>query len=1039
MLDGFRAAADCQARGDLDGMGRELEHSVRAAVAAALPREPPDPDNTRRRPPPRAAAPPQPPDPAPPPADPDEEALDPRNVHRAEQLALDGQIARAAAALTTTLETPGAALEAARRQLVVGLDPLPVPALPELASPSPTPACDPAVWAEQLTKALAMLPRKRGAGPTGMTNELIHYAVKHAPEIIPLMAQMMPAILASPAAWMSRARAVVTVKTKRGKRKSRTLCVGEALMRWVEKTSLVRWGPSLHASTKHSAVHIKDGAVLTAAVLQGHVARGDLLLSEDAKRAFDSVSHSAIIEALREARADPLFILFVEKSLKDRQYSCARTLVIPPAGRGTAQGTCLGPLLFALVADRAACAAQKEAPEAFVATFLDNLFITARTREELVAARAAALAQWQRDGLEEGEAFTVNCEIEGVPAATGDERILGLGVSGTVTDRYERARKILKRTRQLSAFAELILVRACAIPTLVYDATSADSEDELKRIELEVEEQLAERAGLHGALRRLVFTNVREGGLGCVPLATARDAHILRAGLRGLLERHNVLSNALWGLADAPFGRFPTALNDLLRRAGYVLDGSKHEIHRGGARVMRAPNSLERAAQAIAQGPPPVRPGSAEALPERGRSLAAVALGAECVAKAAMTDGEYRAVVWLHTGAPEPVPPGVVDGRCPLCAHPLEEQGHHRWCRSAGGELSSLHHSLAEGIVQWLAEAPGIRADTEHELVGDGKKVRADAVAYCPQLGSITVEVKTREMRCPTSRKAGVTIEGVTPALMNSIEEHYRPNPVVPLIVTAAGAGTRRGALDALAQLQAMRETVAPELADSVSLRAWLGQICAANEWGSYEAWRKAVEAHTVAKAVTRPRAGEVPLAPPAPECDADEGTERAARAAPAEPSRLSAESQVGAVGRAGSPPQPPLPPAAGDGSRAAGSVPPCATTPQQAGAATRGDGTPRPLPPPAAPGRAAAGRWTQVGSGGCAARGGHNGLANSARFRANAAQMPPARSAPAGTQCGGLARGDATQRGAPRVHGGFHRRQTARERGAARRGRGPW
>ncbi len=909
-LDATRAAHDCHRRGDRVGMGHHLYRAMRNAVRAAGKRDPPDarrrtaaaartqatqdaqpaePAAGRDAPPAEVGAAAQQRDPAPSPRDaaagpalPADGAVPPQNIWRAENLVLDGQIARGAAALSSTVVPHDEALPAARKQLVDDLGALPVPdAKP--APPTQTPPSEREAWAEVLMKALPQLGRKRGVGPTGVPNELIHAVVKFAPDAVTLLADMMPSILAEPPPWMGRSRVVVTARMKAsGRIKLRALCVGEALTRWVERACLVRWGKALHRAAGHSAVHLKDGALLTAAVLQGRVARGQKLLSLDARRAYDSVAHTAIVEALEAAGADPLFVRFVVASLRDREYTCGGTLVKPPVGRGTAQGTALGPLLFALVANRAATRAQQAARNALVITYLDNLYVVADTQEELAAARRAAALQWGADGMDEGDKFTVGCVLDDMEEASVGTRILGLGVNGAVPDRYERAKQLAKRAKQLSAFAELIVVRACVVPTLVYDATAADPLEDLETLENDLKDQLGERAGLPTDMRNCVFTAVRDGGLGCMPLSKVRDAHILRAGLRGLLAHENALTAALWDLAERPAGRFPVALTDLLNTAGYALNFASREVHHGGERVMRAPTSLERAALDIERGNGPRRPGGAEALPERGRSLVAVALGGECVAKQPLEDVEYQAAVRLHTGAPDPRPLGTepADAVCPLCSRRMEPQGHHRWCVGtvgAGPKQGAQHDKLRDALVGWLGATPVIRAEAEATLLGDCAAARADAVASCPQHGSLMFEIKTVDLRAPSHVRAGDGIEKATARLMRTIAEKYAPHEPVPVIVTAAGAGTRRGALDALAQAEAMRAAVAPELADAVGLRALLGAVCASFEAESFATWWEqaaaAVGAARMANRATsqaseqapRGAGAAVPLPPPAP------------------------------------------------------------------------------------------------------------------------------------------------------------------------------
>lgn len=108
----------------------------------------------------------------------------------------------------------------------------------------------------------------------------------------------------------------------------------------------------MHEAAPHSAAHMLDGALMTGAVMQGCTARGDCIVSLDARRAYDAEAHNAVLEALRDTEIPLAAQRFVAGMLGQRDYAMGGQRIRPPVGRGIPQGAVLGPVLFALVAER---------------------------------------------------------------------------------------------------------------------------------------------------------------------------------------------------------------------------------------------------------------------------------------------------------------------------------------------------------------------------------------------------------------------------------------------------------------------------------------------------------------------------------------------------------------------------------------------------------------------------------------------------------------------------------------------------------------
>jgi len=201
-----------------------------------------------------------------------------------------------------------------------------------------------------------------------------------------------------------------------------------------------------------------------------------------------------------------------------------------------------------------------------------------------------------------------------------------------------------------------------------------------------------------------------------------------------LVGSHN-LRDCLLGNGARAAGR--SLLVAVARRAGYELDTEACTVTKGGKLVVRAPNSIERAAQEICgkmAGGKELKEGAARV---RG---AVTALLCDLGPKPRVNDEEYRAAVALHTSCE-----GEREGEeCPLCGKGVRP-GHHRWCQGLQAEPGLEHDMVRDAIVGWLAGAVAVRVRRERKLEPG---VRADIEAAAPVGGQVEVDLKTLEMRC---------------------------------------------------------------------------------------------------------------------------------------------------------------------------------------------------------------------------------------------------------------------------------------------------
>jgi hypothetical protein len=280
-----------------------------------------------------------------------------------------------------------------------------------------------------------------------------------------------------------------------------------------------------------------------------------------------------------------------------------------------------------------------------------------------------------------------------------------------------------------------------------------------------------------------------------------------------------------------PAGAFFRLLVAVARRAGYDLDTEACTVTKGGKLVVRAPNSIERAAQEIcgtmAEGKE-LKEGAAQVMG------AVTALLCDLGPKPRVNDEEYRAAVALHTSCEGE----RVGEECPLCGK-VVRPGHHRWCQGLQAEPGLEHDMVRDAIVGWLAGAVAVRVRRERKLEPG---VRADIEAAAPVGGQVEVEIKTLDMRCESHD--GQTLVKAAEEVGREVDVHYGARAINKLILDAAGNMTRDGR-NLLHRLSAMGEREGDARA---SLLVEVGKACARAEASSMAAYREECESWDAAR-----------------------------------------------------------------------------------------------------------------------------------------------------------------------------------------------
>ena len=755
---------------------------------------------------------------------------------RADALAIAGHSRRAVDALTTALVKGEAAAAHAEKQLRTGL------VERDAVDGSGALVADAVPWRVAFRRVLERAAPYSAAGPSGVTPRLLWAACARSGALVDAIGDC--------AEWLEqrgdvpeelvRARVVVIRQHKpNGKVKLRAVACGEALTRLLERAWLLRYEDRLRSGRRDDYSQRKDGALRCGVRMQHYAAEGQCVLSLDAARAYDSVSHAAVDAALRAAGVPSKLIMAM---LRKRQYKLGDDYIVPPKGVGIQQGSALGPALFALVAQRAADAAHRAAPDVVVATYLDNLYV-AGAASSVEAAAVAAVRVWKHDGMELGDHFVLNHAVTLAgkriePTTDGSARVLGVAPDGLATERYERARRALKCASELSAQAELIIAREVARAPLTFDQRCGAAEGELRQLQWELTDQIRRRAGLPQEAVPLLEMSASARGLGLEPLDVTRNAQLVSAGLGLLLDGGEEWA---WEALQARKGVFFKELWTVLVSAGYEVRASTSQVLRDDKPLVRAPRNVRAALldmKARELRADPVMAARRDRSQYDGSDAAAlVALLAQPGAKPRLTDDEHATAVRLLIGWPE----RGVGGECVVCGgdtHP----GHHRVCTQH--DQAVQHEPVKRAVVSFVNECAAAHAVPEDDVRDAGEAAqRADVRLSTGRC----VEIKTVDMRQRAHRNK--KFEQVAGTLREHITAKYGAIDVRPLVVSHCGSLCKESART-VTELQVLHDESWPARVGAPTLLAQLGAATARAEHASLERWRSRVEGVCVAGAL---------------------------------------------------------------------------------------------------------------------------------------------------------------------------------------------
>ena len=706
--------------------------------------------------------------------------------------------------------------------------------------------------------------------------DLLRAAVSSSPDLAASLAKILLACTQGyTPTWFGRARITVVARTKPdGSIKRRAISVGEVIPRLFERVLLRETNSAVNGALRHDLSRAPDGA-LRMGVLNAAMARsGRVVAALDVRKAYDAVSHEAVISRLAAAGVPQGTIHFYAAMLRSRCGAFQGEVLYPPSGRGMAQGSVLAPAAFALVAETAANAAAS-AGNVTVFAYLDNLVIAGTDNAVVSTAATAAVMQWRSDGMAMGDNFALNGDVQAMehqltrlslndPAA----RVMGVAAEGPATDRIAAACRLVRTARSLPAQSCFSIVKHVALASATYDCRVGADDDTLQSLQNEVNDVLVDVCDLpRDTATDIASMPPTMGGLGMPLLTTMRDAQVLQAGISMLCERgahYDMAWESLDGDSD-----FFVALRALAQRAGYTFDRTNRAVSHqnpvpsaSGAESSSSTSASPSPRRVVTCAPrrlcQEVQLQQAAArltnteLPQL-RDPDAVALGSDvkrgCIKrlllaagpKPQLSDGEFQCAVALHCAQSER---DLVTGRpCPACGMTMRT-GHHRVCKALAMEQSLQHDGVRDTLCAWLNSTCGVRAVREKYL-DSANSCRADIVAS--NVGNI--ELKTLDMRAERNAKIGFARSAERTS--SEVQRHYRGHQVRSLIIGHNGCLDRDGAT-LIAELQLERDVMGCDDAADIRLDSMLGAACARSEWRSRRAWHDVLHCMQVGAAITR-------------------------------------------------------------------------------------------------------------------------------------------------------------------------------------------
>jgi len=660
----------------------------------------------------------------------------------------------------------------------------------------------------------------------------------------------------------------------------------------MEATYLRMYGRHVRNYGRHSVAGVAGGAATAGVVLAALARHGHCVASVDIEGAFNHARHEDIRASLAAAGVPAEFAQFVAAALPRRRVQHRGEWLDISAGVGVGQGGPLSPLLFGAVVEGAARACVLPSGVVLV-YYADNLYIFGQVVGDVKAALDRLVAALYDRGLHVGDAFAcVPAELreaaeelsdavlptpsDGAGAAQpawdcGHRTLIPLispdcpqavflGVPASAAGalaRVEALRRTVRRTRDISLQAALVILRDSVLPSLSWLALCPEVAAAAAQLHREMVDEIVARAHL-GDARWVVEQLPAAGGLDLVPPAVAASA-AMRTVVINALNAEWALRPAAWALARAALAADPASAEpsggDFVDavRAVNSLGEYRFDVERGDMRwasgdvIVRAPPPQRRAAEwAWSLGQPraaePAQAGGA--VPREDGPFVAL-LGVSGAVLPLLSDEVFSAAVRLHAGLEPLAPDG--SGLCPCCGAGLGPQHYHHCASTIGPARPAVHAAVQRHLAALFAGA-GILAEVE-VWIHDGA-LRVDLVLD----GRLAVELKTLALTAPS--RAKTTLADLEAGLAGEVAGKYG-DAMRLLVVSRDGRVTPHG-LAVLDEMQAMLSASAGD--DGVArptVLAAVGAAVAEADAAVLACWNeRAAAALEAARAASRGAAG---------------------------------------------------------------------------------------------------------------------------------------------------------------------------------------
>lgn len=393
-------------------------------------------------------------------------------------------------------------------------------------------------WLSVETKTLLEVIRGsasgKAPGPSGWTEDLLLQAVVADPSLLDALASMLLDILNNTISseirdLLSASRFIPIWSPEKGK--LRPIAIGEAILKIAE--SIAIRAPAVKeyiGALRHQFAFVEAGCEIIVHRSRADIARGDTLVSLDAKNAFNTLSRQAIFNAVFASEK-----LLPLRGLATLMYAAPSDLLSPispglQSCEGTRQGSVLGPLLFCVATQNALIKVHEAFPCVNIRAYIDDVSITGSSLVDdatrMITEELAILGL----KINASKSFVVGCAETATQLGYTHEaqggRLLGAWVGGTqdaekqfTANALDRSKGFFEAVKLLKPELGLPVLSKCGVPRLSFlTRTHQDTDEVCRSFDESVSKCVRAFAHIKGELSEeqniACHLPIRDGGLG---------------------------------------------------------------------------------------------------------------------------------------------------------------------------------------------------------------------------------------------------------------------------------------------------------------------------------------------------------------------------------------------------------------------------------------------------------------------------------------------------------------------------------------------